>query len=150
MKLIIGDVFSIKTKNGFGFLQYFETDDLNIQQVRVLDKVSFSEEINQSEIDKAERWLIGFPLKTAFRRKIVNRIGNFNLPIKFKNPNYRRSSHIIPRKADGWHIIDLNSSKMQFKEKLTKKELKYSPHGVFNDTLIIEYLEEDWRLENWK
>jgi hypothetical protein len=40
--------------------------------------------------------------------------------------------------------------KRELKKVLDEKDLKLSPHGIWNDTLIIERLEENWRLENWK
>ena len=89
-------------------------------------------------------------MKSAIKKKIVNKVGQFNLPFNFIDPNIRRSKHIIPNQTKGWHIINLKSSKMKFKKKLNNKDLKLSPHGIFNDTLIIEYLENNWSLENWK
>jgi len=29
-------------------------------------------------------------------------------------------------------------------------DILLSPHGTPNDTLLIEWLETNWRLENWK
>ena len=150
MKIQIGDVFSIKTQIGYGFLQYFDIDDLDIHQVRVLQLINENEKIEQTDVNEEERWIIGFPLKSALRKKLVNKVENYKIPKDFQNSNYRRSRHIIPNKVDGWHIINLKTSKMVFKEKLNKKELGYSPDGVFNDTLIIEYLEKDWKLKEWK
>lgn len=150
MKLEKGDVFSIKTSNGFGFLQYIETDNLGIEYVRVLSPVKQDEEINQSEVDLKERWSIGFALKAAVRKKIVTKIGGFRIPINYKIDEYARSEHNVRGEHIGWHLVNRKSLIRELKNKLDEKDLKLSPHGCFNDTIIIEYLEKEWRLEDWK
>ena len=63
MKLTKGDTFKIRTKIGFGFIQYVETDEDGIEFVRILEPIKEDGEISQSEVDQLERWSIGFPLK---------------------------------------------------------------------------------------
>lgn len=46
--------------------------------------------------------------------------------------------------------MNVKTLKIELKETLSKNDLALSPYGIFNDTLIIEYLEKDWRLEYWK
>ena len=150
MKLIKGDIFRIKTAIGFGFLQYIETDDTGIEYVRVLELISKEGEISQLEVDEFERWNIGFPLKAASRKKIVEKIGTFNVPKSFIKSEYARSEHDVRGDFLGWHIIHKPTLKRELKKTLTDKEMKLSPHGIMNDTLIIERLEKNWRLENWK
>ncbi|MGB3198995.1 MAG: hypothetical protein WBB17_14825 [Saprospiraceae bacterium] len=146
----IGDVFKIKTNIGFGYLQYVETDDLGIDFVRVLEPISTNGEITQAGVDQTERWNIGFSLKTAARRKIVEMVGNFEIPKSFINSEYARSEHNIRGEFLGWHIVHKSTLKRELKSNLDEKNLKLSPHGIMNDTLIVERLEQNWRLENWK
>lgn len=150
MKLETGDIFSIKTSRGFGFLQYIETDNLGIEYVRVLSPIKDVENIIQSEVDSKERWSIGFPLKAAVRKKIVSKIGSFRIPTNYRIDEYARSEHNVRGEHLGWHIVNRKSLKRELKNKLETEDLKLSPHGIFNDTLIIEYLEKDWKLEDWK
>jgi hypothetical protein len=150
MKLETGDIFSIKTSKGFGFLQYIETDDLGIEFVRVLSPIKLEENIIQNEVDLKERWSIGFPLKAAVRKKIVSKIGSFKIPTNYIIDEYARSEHNIRGEHLGWHIVNRKSLKRELKNRLDKEDLKLSPHGSCNDTLIIEYLEKDWKLEEWK
>ena len=150
MKLTSGDIFKIPTKIGFGFLQFIEIDSMGIEYMRVLDFISKNGTISQFEIDKTERWSIGFPLRAASRKKIVERIGTFNLPSKYKPSDLVRSEHIIGEKIIGWHIINRKNLKRKLKKKLNKKDLNLSPHGIMNDTLIIERLEKNWNLAEWK
>ena len=150
MKIQRGDVFRIKTNIGFGFLQHIEMTIDKTHYVRVLDFVSKDGNVSQVEVNKPERWCTEFILNIAFRRKLVERVGNFMIPLGFKVSKYARGKHIIPNELSGWVIVNRNTGKLTFKEKLTEEELKLSPHGIMNDTYIIERLEENWSLENWK
>ena len=150
MKLNKGDIFKIKTKIGFGFLQYVETDDMGVEFVRVLEPISIEEKITQSDVDQTERWNIGFPLKAAARKKIVEKVGNFEIPKSYVNSDYARSEHNVRGESLGWHIVHKSTLKRELKTNLDEKDLKLSPHGIMNDTLIIERLEQNCRLENWK
>lgn len=150
MKLQEGDVFSIKTKIGYGFLQYIKTDSMGINLIRVLEPINDNGQISQPEVDIIERWNIGFPLKAALKRGIIEKIDTFIIPSSFVNSNYARSKHIIRGVFLGWHIVNKINLKRELKKNLSEKDLFLSPHGIMNDTLIIERLENNWRLENWK
>ncbi len=150
MKLKSGDVFKIKTSIGFGFLQYLETDNLGIEYVRVLEPISTNGQITQAGVDQIERWSIGFPLKAAARKKIVVMVGNFEIPKSFVNSEFTRSEHNIRGEFLGWHIVNKSTLKRELKTDLEETDLKLSPHGIMNDTLIVERIEQNWRLEKWK
>jgi hypothetical protein len=149
MKLKKGDVFRIKTKLGYGFLQYIETDDLGIEYVRVLEPISENGILSRQEVECLERWCIGFPLKAAERRKIVEKVGNFDIPQSFINYEHVRAEHNIRGEKIGWHIVNKASLKRELKQNLDAHDRKLSPHGIMNDTLIISMLEENWRLQDW-
>jgi hypothetical protein len=149
MKLTKGDVFSIETKKGLGFLQYLETSIFKIDYIRVLDFISESGNITQEEINQPERWCIEFPLKVAIRRKLVEKVDNFLLPESFIIPKYSRTKHIIKGEFKGWFIVNRNSWKLTFVEKLNDNQMQLSPSGIMNDTLIKERLESDWKLSKW-
>ncbi len=150
MNITPGDIFKISTKIGFGFLQFTELDSMGIEYIRVLDPISENSTITQFEIDKKERWCTGFPLRAALRKKIVEKIGNYRIPRNFKVSDLVRSKHIIGDEFLGWFIVNRKTLKRKFKTELSKKQLRLSPHGIMNDTLIIERLEENWKLSEWK
>jgi hypothetical protein len=150
MKLKSGDVFKIKTSIGFGFLQYLETDNLGIEYVRVLEPVSTNGQISQEGVDQIERWNIGFPLKAAARKKIVVMVGNFEIPKSFVNSEFARSEHKIRGEFLGWHIVNRTTLERKLKPYINETDIKLSPHGIMNDTLIVERIEQNWRLEKWK
>ncbi|POY34630.1 hypothetical protein C3K47_19270 [Solitalea longa] len=147
MKISKGDIFSIQTKKGLGYMQFVETTEFG-DYVRILDHISDS--INQSDVDKLERWCITFVIKPALRRKIISFIGNYNLPLEFKIQEYARSEHNVRGEFLGWHIVNRKTLQRQLKNSLTQEEIKLSPSGFWNDTLIIERLESDWKLSEWK
>jgi len=150
MKINAGDVFRIHTKKGFGFMQYVETSDLGFEYVRIIDLLSETGEISISDVYKLERWNIEFPLKTALRRKIVSKVANFSLPPDYQAFEYARTEHNIRGEFLGWFIVNRKTLQRELKKRLSTEDLKLSPFGVMNDTLIIEYLENDWKLEDWK
>lgn len=150
MKIQTGDIFSIKTKKGYGFIQYVESIETFGEYVRILSPVKEEKNISQSEINQMERWSIYFPLKIAHRRKIIDFIGKYELPSNYVAHENTRIEHNIRGEHLGWRIVSRKTLAAEFKKKLDAKDLKLSPHGIFNDTLIIEYLESDWKLENWK
>jgi len=149
MKLTTGDVFSIKTNVGIGFLQYIDTDDLGIDLIRVLEPINESALISQNEIDKPERWCCGFTINAARRQKFVDYIDNFEVPRNFKTPTQFRSKHLVRGEMLGWFIIERNSLKRNLIQKLRKEHLKLSPHGFMTAALIIERIESNWHLKEW-
>jgi hypothetical protein len=149
MKLNEGDIFRIKTNKGYAFLQYFETSE-TIEYVRVLAPIKEDDIISQEEINQKERWIIGFPLKAAARKKIIERIDNFKIPKNFSPPQFARTIHNIRGEHLGWFIVDRYSWQRNLKPKLDEADLGLSPWGIWNDTLLIEKLEENWSLSNWK
>lgn len=150
MKIQIGDIFRIKTNKGYGFIQYVESSETFGEYIRILAPLKEEKKITQSEINQMERWCIYFPLKIAYRRKIVDLIGNYELPSTYVAQENTRIEHNIRGEHLGWRIVNRKTLAAEFKKKLDAKDLKLSPNGIFNDTLIIEYLESDWKLENWK
>jgi len=148
MALEIGDVFSIKVKSGYGFIQF--VGNLDTEIIRVLEPIKETQELSQIEIDIKERFVIGFPLKAALRRKIIDKIAKYDLPRSFKIPFKSRSKFIVRGEFLGWHIVDNKSLKRKLQKQLSKSDLELSPHGIINDSLLITYLETDWRLDNWK
>jgi len=49
----------------------------------------------------------------------------------------------------GWHIIDTETWQRQLVKTLTPEQKQLSPWGIWNDTLLIENLVDDWELEKW-
>jgi len=84
------------------------------------------------------------------RKNILLRTGIFKIPKNYKIPTKARTEHKIRGEFIGWHVVNQKTLKRELKNKLSPEELEMSPHGIPNDTLLIDWLESNWRLENWK
>jgi hypothetical protein len=148
-KIKIGDIYEIKTKKGKGYFQLVSSDKLEGELIRVFYKLFDKEEPSLQSLIKGEYYLIGFPLKYALKQDIVKFVRNIELPPDFKIPRYMRTKHKIGDEFLGWYIVDRETLKLNFVEQLDENQKKLSPHGIVNDTYLIERFEEDWRLEDW-
>ena len=150
MKIQEGEVFAIKTKLGFGFLQYIKPDQFGVEIIRVLEPIKDVNEISQEEVNIPERYTVHFVVKAALRRKLIYRTDVFKIPDNYSIPAKGREPHNVRGEFLGWHITDQKTLKIELKKELSAEDLKLPPHGHPNDTLLREWLETNWRLENWK
>ena len=150
MKIQEGEVFAIKTKLGFGFLQYIKQDQFGVEIIRVLEPIKEVNEIYQEEVNLPERYTVHFVVKAALNRKLIYRTGVFKIPDNYVIPSKGREPHNVRGEFLGWHITDQKTLKKELKKELSFEDLKLPPHGHPNDTLLREWLETNWRLENWK
>ncbi len=150
MKIKEGDVFSIKTKIGYGFIQFIAISNLGIELVRVLEQVKPTDEITQEEINIKERYSVQFAAVAALKKKLIEKVSEFKILADYQIPIKARSKHNVRGEFLGWHIVDQKTLKHELKHDLSQDEILLSPHGIPNDTILIEWLESDWRLENWK
>ena len=150
MKIEKGEVFAIRTKLGYGFLQYVATGNLGMEIIRVLEPIKNTTQILLEEINMKERFSVQFVIKSALRKGLIERCGLFEIPLHYLAPSHARTQHIIRGEFLGWHIVDQQTMKRELKRELSPEDILLSPHGVPNDTLLIERLENNWRLEKWK
>ena len=148
-RIKIGDVFEIGTAKGQAYLHYVYDGKSDGDLIRVLPGLYIERpEEKDTIIKQQELFLIFFPLKYAFKRKLVELVSHFPVN-KFEKPKYMRSRHIIGGNFLGWHIINTDSCKRQLVTELSEKQKTLSPWGIWNDTLLKERLENNWNLENW-
>ncbi|MCB0278327.1 MAG: hypothetical protein KDD94_02415 [Calditrichaeota bacterium] len=148
-RIKIGDFFEIETPKGKAYMQYVHKDDSMGFLVKILD--GFYQEIPKNLgklVTSNERFLIYFPLSAAYNRKIVKLVGHMELG-DFVQPKYMRSMCFIDKDSHGWEIVDTQTSKRRFIEKLTKAEKELSPYAIWNDTLLIDRLASGWSLDDW-
>jgi len=149
-KYIIGDIFEIKTKKGNGYFQYVYDDELNGEMIRIFYKLHKKRLVTfKSFVGDKEYYYVGFPLKFAVKRKLVELVGHVDIENDFEKPKYARDSHIIRGEFFGWHIIDRTTLKQVLVQELTEDQKKLSLFGIVNDTYIKDRFEEGWTLENW-
>jgi hypothetical protein len=148
-KIQIGDIFEIGTSKGKAYLHYIYRDESIGELVRVLQGL-YTKRLDDLERLAAskERYMIFFPLTVAFKKKIVNYAGHYDLK-GFTKPEFMRDEHLVKGASLGWYIVNTSTWHRQLVEKLTSDQKLLSPWGIWNDTLLIERLEQDWSLEQW-
>ncbi|MFI1742834.1 hypothetical protein [Thalassobellus sediminis] len=149
-KIELGDIFELKTGKGYVYLQCVRIPvdkRQDVELIRVYYKIHPTQMIDISFIQKSSFFYLSFVLQAAYNRKIVQKVGNSTLEPDFKTPRYFKTENPF---GEGWHIIDSENWHRETIEKLTAEQRKLSPWGVWNDTLIIERLDEGWTLEKWK
>ena len=149
-KIELGDIFEINTPKGKAYLHYIALNVVGVEIIRVLPGLYEKEPKDLMVVATAdERYMVAFPVAAAARKKIVNKVGHLSAN-KYKKPKYMRTKNCIGKDIKGWHIVDTDSMKRQFVEKLTPEQQKLSPWGHWNDTLLIENLVDNWSLKKWK
>ncbi len=148
-RIKIGDIFEIKTPLGKAYLHYIYKDNIIGELIRVIPGL-YSERpiIFDDLVTLRERYIISFPLAVANKQKIVEQVGYYSAA-KYRKPKFMRTEHNVRGKLMGWHIVDTENWHRQLVENLSPEQKKLSPWGIWNDTLLIENLINDWRLENW-
>ncbi len=150
MKITEGEVFAIKTKVGYGFLQYVASGKLGIEIIRVLEPIKNTNSITQDDVNLEERYTVQFVVKAALKNKLIERTGLFKIPINYIVPTRARTEHKVRGEVLGWHIVDQVTLNRELKQNLSSKDILLPPHGIPNDTLLVEWLETNWRLADWK
>jgi hypothetical protein len=148
-KIKIGDIFEIKTPKGNAFLHYIYKDKTTGDLVRVLSGL-YSEKPNNFDVlaNLPEKYMVFFPLLAAAKKKIVEPVGYFPAD-NFKKPKFMRTQHNVRGEFLGWHIVDTETWQRQLVKNLTDEQKQLSPWGIWNDTLLIENLMNDWSLKSW-
>lgn len=145
----IGDIFELETPKGKAYLHFIYKDKATGYLVRVLPGLYSARPTDLEElVTLKERFMVFFPLSTANKQKIIQKIGHYPAD-KFEKPRYMRVEHIVRGAFLGWHIVDTDTWERQLVNELTPEQKLLSPWGIWNDTLLIENLVDDWSLEKW-
>ncbi len=148
-----GDIFELNTNVGLAYLQCVEeSSKTECEMMRILNG-TYSDilEANiENLIYQKELYFLEFPLKYAVKKKCVKKIGNYSVPSDLAVPRYYRTEHIIRGEFLGWHIVDRITLKRQLVKELSAEQIKLSPYGMWNDTLIAERISEGWTLDKWR
>lgn len=147
----IGDVFAIDTLKGKVLLHYVLEDKNTGAMIKVLDGFyDYSRGIDLKLVEELpEQFIVSFPIDEAYKTGIVSLIGN--VPCRnFEKPKFMRTKHNIKGKFLGWHIVNTETWYRQLVLTLTDEQTKLSPWGIWNDTVLVERLNNGWSLDNWK
>jgi len=148
-KIKIGDIFEINTPRGMAYLHYIHKDGVTGELIRVLQGLYSERPANFDELAASqERYIISFPLSAAAKQKIVESVGYYPAS-NFSKPKLMRTKHNVRGEFLGWYLVDTETWHRQLVKTLSVEQKKLSPWGIWNDTLLIENLVNDWSLENW-
>lgn len=145
-KVELGDIFEINTNKGNAYFQCVKIDKLKWDIIKVFNQLFDERPSLNIIVDIHDSYFVGFALGAAFKRKLVEKIGNVPLEPDSKLPEYMRSNHAVRGQHLGWHIIDTATWKRQLVEKPSEEQMRLSPWGIWNDTLLKEKLESGWNL----
>ena len=149
VRIKLGDVFEINTPKGKAYLHYIYKDKTTGDLIRVLPGLYSDRPANFDTLPGSkERYMVFFPLTAANKQKIVEHVGYYAAD-NYVKPRYMRTEHIVRGEFLGWHIIDTETWQRQQVKTLTSEQKKLCPWGIWNDTLLIENLVDDWSLEKW-
>lgn len=149
-RIKVGDIFEINTTKGRGYLQYVYGHPTIGELIRILP--GLYEAAHPDFISLAaskELYFVHFPLKAAYRRSIVKLIDNFELPPDLVLPKKMRTKHVVRGDFVAWHIVDYDTWKIEAVKELSPEQIKLSPWGSWNDTLLIERMASEWTLDKW-
>lgn len=150
-KVLLGDICEIETAKGYGYFQCVGFDYQQVELIRVYHAVFPDPIENLSLLNTiTDRFFVGFHIGAALRRKIVRRVGNNPLEEDFERPRFFRDKEMIRGEFRGWRIKDIETGRFNLEPILTESIQKMSPMGVVNDTLLIDWLDSEWGLDNWK
>ena len=149
VRIKVGDIFEINTRKGKAYLHYINKESTTGELIRVLPGLYSDRPANFNELAALkEKYMVSFPLSAAYKKGIIELVSSCST-LSFSKPKFMRTEHNIRGEFLGWHIVNTDNWQRQLIKSLTTEQKKLSPWGIWNDTLLIERLENDWSLEKW-
>jgi hypothetical protein len=141
----IGDVVEISTRKGRAYAQYTHEKDRRGSVLRILPGLHQDRPRELGALVRQyELYFVFFPLKAAVTRGIFPIIGHEDVPERVRPFPIFRSAGAIDRKGkvhDWW----LSDGDREWRvERLTDEQRALSVGGIWNDTLLIQRIEEGW------
>ena len=132
-KIQIGDVFEITTPKGKSYFQYVYGHKTIGELIRILPELYQDEPKDMLPlVAEKELYFVHFPLKAAYKSKIVKLIGDFKVPSDLILPQKMRTKHIVRGEFICWHIVDYETWKNESVKELTEnqKNFRHGEHGT--------------------
>lgn len=143
-----GDIFLIKTSIGNSYLHYINDTPNMSSLCRVIYKLESEDNIETQIECIKENFSIHFPIKSALKKRIIFLKGNaplpknFQEPLKFRTIEVRNNQKLL-------HLVDRYTWKRNQVDTFSNNDLELNPWGIWNDSLLIERIENDWQLVEW-
>lgn len=144
----IGDVIEIATQRGLGYAQYVLKKERLGALIRILPGLFDESPANLCDhVVEKERFVTFFPLQAAVNQGIFEVVENCRLPQHASEfPLFRAAGHIDREgKVHNWFLWDGERSWRV--DKLTQEQARLPMRSVWNDTLLIQRIEEGWTPE---
>lgn len=147
--ICLGDVFAIRTSSGEAYLQYVKQIAPMGSLIRVIPGVFTDLPINfESLVAKESNFWIFFPVRNAFSRGIVRKVGSHAIPDHSKSIPVFRAGVVDPAvgKVADWWLWD--GEREWHVGSITDEQRKLPIRGSWNDIMLIKRIEEGWLPEN--
>lgn len=145
MGLKIGDVLEVKTSKGFAYIQYTHEDPVCGEIVRVLEGTFIDTQHTDQLcilVQKPHAFIAIIPLAAAVRKKIFKVVARCDIPdFASQYPTFRTAKGAYER------YVLYNGEKKWRKDDLSSGEKAFPIRSIWNDTLLVERIEEGWRPE---
>lgn len=145
----IGDLVEIKTAKGFSYALYTHKHGQYGVLLRIFTKQYGERPKDLSTVVKdSVQFSCFFPLGAAARQKIVECVANVGVPEYLRPFPTFRSGMVDSRvgKVIHWWLWD-GEKEWQVGE-LSQEQRRLPIRGIWNDTLLIERIEEGYRAES--
>lgn len=147
-KIKLGDIFEIKTRKGLAYAQYVLWNSEMGALIRVLPGFHEARPMSFSEVTgHVERFVTFFPLQAAIDQEIFEVVANEPVPEHSRKlPLFRARGHIDREGfVHDWRLWD--GEKSTRIGRLAPEQRKLPIKEIWNDTLLIERIEEEWTPE---
>lgn len=145
----IGDVIEIPTPSGFAYAHYthkHEEPPKYGSLLRVLPGLHESRPVDFADLVKLQpQFITFFPLGAACKQKIVHVVANEPIPTHAQSFPTFRSCVRTPSGRGPWWLWD---GKKEWKIGALKPGMEFLPlRAVWNDTMLVERIIQEWRHE---
>lgn len=144
----IGDLIEIGVSSGWAYALYTHSSKMYGALLRVLPGIYSSRPDDLLNLT-SQRPLFScfFPLSAAVKQGRVAVVGKTPIPDKLKTFPVFRAGMVNPQtgKVDNWWLWD-GDNEVRIGD-LSPEQRKLDIRGVWNDTLLIERVEKQWRPE---
>jgi hypothetical protein len=152
-KVKLGDIVEIKTSVGLAYAIYTHVHEKPPKFgaiIRVFDQLFQARPESFLELVAGPvRFVTFFPLRVAVSKELVSIVGNVGVPDSMKKfPIFRSGSILDPetKRVSAWWLWD--GIREWRVGQLSPEQRKLPIRGVWNDTLLVQRIEENWRPEN--
>lgn len=142
----IGDIIEIKTAKGLAYAMYTHRQPKYGALIRVFETIwsTRPESLAGLTTDRL-RFSTFFPLEAALDQGIVEVVGNESIPGQLEQFPTFRAGMIDPKtkKVSVWWLWD-GQREWRVGE-LSTEQRRLPIRGVWNDTMLVQRIETDWR-----